>query len=108
MATITAVIVDPDGTVRKAEIENDLSAFQAVVGGYIEPVSGSFATVYVNEEGLIMGLPFNPTASLFAMQFLNLYGVRLFGTALIVGPPDGDGSDTHVRPSVVDYYNLED
>jgi len=31
--TIRAVIVDPDGTVQTTEIENNLGAFQAVVGG---------------------------------------------------------------------------
>lgn len=106
MATINAVIVDPDGTARKAEIENSLGAFQAVVGGYIEAVVGSDTTVYVNEEGLIQDLPFNPSASVFANHFLRR-GVRLFGTALFLGAPDSEGNDTHVRQSVIDFYELE-
>lgn len=106
MATITAVIVDPDGSARKAEIENSLAAFQAVVGGYIEGVYSDEVTIYVNEEGLIRSLAFNPTASQFA-QHLTGYGYRLAGTALIVGPADEEGNDTHVRESVVSYYNLE-
>lgn len=107
MKTLNAVIVDPDGTVRKAEIENSLGSFQAIVGGYIEPVCGVNTTIYVNEEGLILGLPYNDAASLFAQRVLGL-GVMLHGTALILGPADVDGSDTHVHPSVVDYYVLED
>lgn len=106
MATLKAVIVEPDGTRRVTDIENDLASFQAVVSGYIEPVSGRVATVYVNEEGLIRNLPLNPAATLFAQRFLGA-SVVLHGTALIVGPPDDEGVDTDVRQSVVDYYTVE-
>lgn len=108
MAKIRAVIVDPEGTFREAEIDNDLGAFQAVVGGYIEGVIGNVATIYVNEEGLLRSLPFNPLATLFANRILGHLGMRLFGTALIVGPSDGEGNDTPVRPAVVDYFTMED
>ena len=103
MATIRAVIVDPDGTHRETEIESSLGAFQAVVGGYIEGVIGREASIYVNEEGLLIGLPTNPLATLFAQQMVRA-GVVLVGTALIVGPPDDEGNDTDVRPAVVDYF----
>lgn len=107
MATIQAVIVDPDGTTRDTQIENSLGSFQAVVGGYIEGVFGNVATVYVNEEGLLMGLPANPLATLFAQRILGA-GVVLHGTALIVGPGDSEGNDTPVRQTVVDYFTQED
>ena len=106
MATISAVIIDPEGTVRKADVENDLGAFQAVVGGYIEAVCGAVATIYINEEGRLQSLPFNPTATGFARSVLGL-PVMLVGPALIVGPPDGHGNDQNVRPAVLDYFNLE-
>ena len=107
MATIKAVIVDPDGEVRKTEIENSLAPIQAVVGGYIEGVFGDDCTIYVNEEGIILSLPYNPSATLFANKFV-AEGHTLFGTVLIVGPPDGHGNDTSVHESVVSYYSLED
>jgi hypothetical protein len=107
MATIQAVIVDPDGTVRATEIENSLGSFQAVVGGYIQGVIGGASTIYVNEEGLLIGLPFNPVATLFAANVLGYLGMQLFGTALILGPPDGKGEDTPVRPTVVEYFTKE-
>lgn len=107
MATINCIIVPPDGAPYKTEIENELGAFQAVVGGYIEAVICPIATVYVNEEGLLESLPYNPSATLFANRFV-AEGHTLFGTALIVGPPDAEGNDTHVRQSVVSYYLLED
>ena len=107
MATIPAVIVDTDGTVRTTEIENDLGSYQAVVGGYIEGVFSNVATIYVNEEGLLVGLPFNPVATLFAISVLKHLGMRLFGTVLILGPGDGEGNDTPVRPTVVEYFTKE-
>lgn len=62
------------------EIENTLEALQKVVGGYIETVRlrvGN-AVMIVNEEGLLLGLPYNTVASGFA-------GQPIVGTALIVG-----------------------
>jgi hypothetical protein len=106
MATLKAVIVDTDGTVRHTDIENELGAFQAVVGGYIEGVFGGLGTVYVDEEGLLKRLPHNPVASEFANVVLDA-PVVLFGTALILGPGDGEGNDTDVRPTVVDYFTKE-
>jgi hypothetical protein len=107
MATIRAVIVDPDGTVRDTEIESSLGAFQAVVGGYIEGVFGRVATMYVNEEGLLLRLPFNPSATLFAQHILGFAEMQLFGTALILGTSDEEGNDTPVRPAVVEYFTKE-
>jgi hypothetical protein len=104
MATLKAVIVDPDGTTRHVEIENSLGAFQGSIGGgYIEGVFGSEATVYVDEEGLLKRLPPNPRATLFAQRVLGR-GVHLYGTALIVGPASDEGEDTDVRPTVVGYF----
>ena len=107
MATLKVVIIEPDDTVRITEIENDLKSYQEVVGGYIEAVTGRVATMYVNEEGLLRHLPPNPLATLFAEAILGRLGIVLFGTALIVGPPDEEGMDTPVRQSVVDYYTQE-
>lgn len=109
MATIKAIIVDPDGTSRHTDIENELGAFQAIVGGHIEGVYGRVGTIYVNEEGLLRSLPVNPFASLFAERILGRQArYPLVGTAFIVGPADTEGNDTDVRPAVVDYFTMED
>lgn len=62
------------------EIENTLEALQEAVGGYIETVRLRVdnAVMIVNEEGLLLGLPYNVTASGFA-------GQPIVGTAVIVG-----------------------
>jgi hypothetical protein len=102
--TIQVVIIDPDGTTRNTEIEHSLGSFQAVVGGYIEGVFGRGATMYVNEEGLLQRLTPNPRATSFAERVMGRSGIFLVGTALIVGPGDGEGNDTPVRQAVVDYF----
>jgi len=49
-----------DGTVEPL-LEHSLEAYQAAVGGYIEPYAkGDGKFVYVNEEGLLHGLERNP------------------------------------------------
>lgn len=106
MAQIDVVIVEPSGVAYETQIENDFRAFQKVVGGYIQGVFGEECVVYVNEEGLLQSLPYNREATLFADKFV-AEGHALFGTALIVGPADGEGNDTNVRKSVLNYYNLE-
>lgn len=67
------------------EVENTLEALQAEVGGYIETVRLRVdnAVMIVNEEGLLLGLPYNAAASALA-------GQPIVGTALVVGV-DGDG-----------------
>jgi len=67
-------------------------------------VFGGVATMYVNEEGLLKNLPINPRATAFADHMLGHRGILLVGTALILGPGDGDGNDTPVRQAVVDYF----
>lgn len=59
------------------EVENTLKALQAEVGGYIETVTfASDAAVICNEEGRILGLPYN----------CRFFGVDFFvGTILVVG-----------------------
>lgn len=108
MALINAVVVETDGTAKKVEIDNsDFKAYQRIVGGRIEGVFGPDVTVYVNEEGLILSLPYNRSATMFANRFI-AEGHTLFGAALIVGATDIKGNDTHVHESVISYYLLED
>lgn len=62
------------------DIENTLEALQNAVGGYIETVRLRVdnAVMIVNEEGLLLGLPFNAVASALA-------GQTIVGVALVVG-----------------------
>lgn len=106
MKTIKAVIVHPKGVVTVADIEDSLESFQHIVGGYIEPVFGDDYLVYVNEEGMVRGLPYNPLATEFTKNRLPP-GARLFGSAVILGAGDHEGNETSVHQRVVDHFMKE-
>ena len=58
------------------EVDNTLKALQAEVGGYIETVTiASDAVVICNEEGVLLGMPYN----------CRLFGVDFVGPILVVG-----------------------
>lgn len=57
---LTVVMVEPHKTPYKTEINNELSALQNAVGGYIETVYNGDGTIIVcNEEGKLMSLEGN-------------------------------------------------
>lgn len=91
-----------DGTVNwvnlgfNAEIYPYLSK---TVGGYIEAVTLQNAcTMYINEEGKLLGLPMNYHANTLAHKFnSNLRDWDyIVGNAVICGPLDGAGYDTSI------------
>lgn len=103
MTTINAVIVSPDGTAQKVEVERHYRAFQAIVGGYIEGIFPGGFTVYVNEEGIMQGLSLNRRIQ----EVLGGTPPSILGNALIVGPGDEEGNDTDVPDFIVRHYELE-
>ena len=57
---ITGLFIEPNQSFRNIRIENDLSAYQKAVGGYIECIDlPNGATIICNEEGKINALPLN-------------------------------------------------
>lgn len=102
MATINAMIVEANGTVRKVEMENALGAFQAAVGGYIAIILQPDFTVYVDEDGRMKHLPQNERIG----EVID-FPYPLVGNALIVGPADPDGNDTDVPAHIINHYGLE-
>lgn len=82
-----------------------LEDYQQGVGGWIEAVDvhDLGITVYVNEEGLLRHLPFNPGASfLWWYHVPGSHRAMLVGNAIIVGVPDENGDSTDVPEEVVD------
>ena len=97
------ITIKVDGTRSVESVETiDLDFLQEAVGGYIEAVglSSYEATMYVNEEGLIRGLPMNPLASEIAGQLL-------VGDVVIVGPTNEDGEDTGLSDEQIDSLLLD-
>lgn len=101
--TLTTVIVRTDGTVEKTQMKYDLETMQGIVGGLIEMVSLPDATIYVNEEGLILGLPRNERLS----EIVGPHPLYLVGDAFILGKPDSFGYDTDVPDHIIKHYELE-
>lgn len=62
MQEIKCIIKDPGEQPIVANIPNTLEALQKAVGGFIETVDRSDTLALLcNEEGLLMGLPYNHT-----------------------------------------------
>jgi hypothetical protein len=63
-----------------------LDELQTYVGGYIEIVAlkpgNGHATMYINEEGKLKGLPYNPQATKIAV--IDDYGDFIVGNAIVV------------------------
>jgi hypothetical protein len=62
---IQVVVVEPMTKPYKKLIKNDAKAFNEIVGGYFEIVNigrtdtGASVAIHLNEEGKLIGLPFN-------------------------------------------------
>lgn len=89
---MTALKIDPDGTMKPVEItgetiEQQNESIYSYLGGYFDTVRLSDdAIMLVDDEGLLKGLPMNPAAMMVASYPM------LVGTALIVGlMPTEDG-----------------
>lgn len=82
-----------------------LEDYQTAVGGWIEAVDipSLGITIYVNEEGLLRQLPFNPRATFlwWYHQAEARQQTMLVGNALVVGLPDRSGESTDVPEAVV-------
>lgn len=91
----------PDDTkFRQILVPNQLHPLQELVGGYIETVTvqaGPQVIVICNEEGRIMGLPYNCTIE--GKDYTGEFDCPFFGPILLVGA-DGD-EFTDVPISVV-------
>ena len=113
--TITGLRIPADlnEPIRKVPIDS-YEDINRNVGGYIELVSiwSGRVTMYVNEEGLLKGLPRNARASRLRDQgqpktpwnghpgdywkYQHGLDLALVGDALLLGPPDGEGNDTGI------------
>jgi hypothetical protein len=91
--TVTGLVVRWSGEVEH-KVFRGLEDLQAGVGGYIESVRNNLGvTVYANEEGLLMGLPLNPTATV-------LCNTPIVGDVVLVGPVDAYGRDTNLPEGI--------
>lgn len=99
MVRALRIPADPDEPITEVQVES-LEDYQAIVGGYIEPVDVSALgiTMYINEEGLLQQLPLNSRTTFLWWYFVPeaRQTAMLVGPALVVGLPDRNGESTDI------------
>lgn len=100
------IIPASDAEDMRAAALAQLEDYQRAVGGWIEAldIPGFGCTMYLNEEGLTRGLPYNRRATYLWWYHVPHAGgqARLAGDAVLVGLPDHDGRTTDVSPAARD------
>lgn len=103
MVRALRIPADQDEPITALEV-HQLEDYQAAVGGWIEPVDipELGITIYVHEEGLVLGLPLNPRATFLWWYFVPeaRQKAMLVGPALIVGLPDRSGDSMSIPNDV--------
>lgn len=103
-----AITVSANGRVEVVDMPDSghtMKFMQEIVGGYYEcvsvvlPDSRETATMWVNEEGLLRGLPYNLVASVLASRGRNST-MQIVGNVLITGDADEYGDDTYFDGSL--------
>ena len=94
-----AIIIPAEGTPRTVMVEHPEGDFiRSVVGGWFDCVRGDKFHGYVNDTGLIDGLPLNPVASV-------IFGQILAGDCIVFGSMSAsgeyDGYEHSIDPQVV-------
>ena len=110
-----AVVIPADSAcpARVVDEKLTLAYLQGVVGGLIEAVNISrvltdsgmatvLATVFVHEEGKLIGLPVNPRATdLCAVTIGGWVRDVIVGDVIVVGPPGPHGEETPCPDGIV-------
>lgn len=106
---LTAIVIpaDPAEPARLEQLnKRDVDAFCALVGGHLQVLNleRPAATMYLNDEGKLDGLPYNPRATaLLWVHNPDLQGEDVIaGDAFIVGVPDRQGDDTSAPKELID------
>jgi hypothetical protein len=82
------LIKEPEKAARFEEIDNELAALQAAVGGYIETVTPfTDLTIICDEEGRLKGKPYN----------CRICGVSFVGTVVLAGVDKDEFTDVPMR-----------
>ena len=100
---IKAIVITVDGLQKDIEISEDtsLKTLQDAVGGFIQAVDLLGLTMWINEEGKIDDLPFNPFATILWEAAFGKTDVIL-GDIVLTGLPDDEGKLTSIPQAFVD------
>ena len=87
MYTLTKFTTDGEVLTSTQEHEPTLKQLQGAVGGHIELLRTKEGDFFLNEEGKLIGLPYNEKATAFITQHVPLMpGDVIVGNALYVTP----------------------
>jgi hypothetical protein len=101
VATMTA-----NDTIDIIEIDGSLSSMQSLVGGLIQPIDLlEDVTMWVNEEGLLIDLPYNHLAT----TFCGIFGIDTYicGNVFLTGGTDEDGNTMPLKQEYADYLRAQ-
>jgi hypothetical protein len=88
-----AIMLDTAGNLSQIDLDagSGLKILQSAVGGWVQAVDFTAdLTIWVNEEGKINGLPFNPKATKIWTHFLGNTDF-IVGNAVFTGGTDENG-----------------
>lgn len=107
---VRALVIQPDATYRAQTLAQDIRTLQEIVGGYVQAVTTTHATLLMNEEGKIHGLPINQMATYLWWKLQPEMEAHdsLSGTVIVTGLADSDGDITEVPQAVLDLYEKMD
>jgi hypothetical protein len=100
---ILVVVVEPDKRPYKKMITNDLEAMQKIVGGWIEHVTigerpnGTRLGIILNEEGKLVGLPFN-------RRIVGSGGIDDFVGNIFIAAHNLEGDTVSLTDAECDYF----
>lgn len=102
------VPADPSLPVTQGRAVTDLDTMKDLIGGgWLEAVSGDDFTAYLDEEGKIKGLPYNPRATALVERLGRPLGSDIIcGDVVLFGSPDDEGYDTDIPQRVIDVAGL--
>jgi hypothetical protein len=106
MLTFIRIPTVGDPTVLTCEPEDVYTTIRDGVGGLLEAVGLEDAyTLYLHEEGKLIGLPVNETATQLTRGVLSMWDI-VVGDCVIVGPPDDEGAETSVSDEWLARFGL--
>lgn len=93
-------------TVLNCEPQDAYRTIRDGVGGLLEAVGLEDGhTLYLDEEGKLIGLPVNETATRLTRGVLSMWDI-VVGDCVIAGPPDDDGEETSVSSEWLARFKL--
>jgi hypothetical protein len=102
---IQILVIYPDATYDLRTIEQNVDTFQAVVGGWVEPITTEHGVLWRNEDSEYKGCPTNTLATyLWWLLCPAMEGKEVLqGAVFVTGGPDGEHS-LPVPDTVIEYF----